>query len=467
MFNSVRIRLTLWYVGVLSLVLIGFSFAVYTLLAREARSDLDRELAGAIDVLSRSLRHEIAEHEGKLPGEQSFISQVLDTVYQDSFPGMSIAVYDAANLIAAKPGAASVVPARPQSADLTVEYSRMQLDGEPQRIAAQAVDTEVGRYVFVAESSLLPVETELAKLRRIFYLSIPLALAATALGGFLLARKSLAPVVEMSEAADRISSKDLSQRIAVGNPQDELGKLAATLNKLLARLERSFALQRQFMEDSSHELRTPVYVAHTAAQVMLEHDGRSEAEYREALITIDQQMKRLHNLVEDLFVLARADSGTYPLRIAGFDLGETVDEAVRAAKLLGQRKGVTVTGPELRELPSQGDESLTRQLLMILLDNAVKYTPRAGRVAVEIGLDDPKFYSIVVSDTGPGIAASDQKHVFDRFYRTDKARSGASGGSGLGLAIAKWIAEVHGGTLSLTKTDGDGSCFAATIPRSA
>jgi signal transduction histidine kinase len=170
-----------------------------------------------------------------------------------------------------------------------------------------------------------------------------------------------------------------------------------------------------------------------------------------------------------MFVLARADAGAYPLQVVEFDLGETVNECVRAAALLGQRHGVTVTGPDPQELPGRGDEGLIRQLVLILLDNAVKYTPAGGKVSVAIDESDPQSYAVIVRDTGPGIPQEARERIFERFYRVDKARSrsGVAGGSGagLGLAIAKWITDMHGGGLSLIDTDRQGSTFRATILR--
>jgi heavy metal sensor kinase len=471
-YNSVRFRLTVWYVAVLSLVLIGFSMGVYSLLAGNVRAEADRQLAGAIDVLFRSLGHEIEEHEGKVQGEDAFRG-VIDTVYRDSFPGMGIGIYDSGRLVAAKPGPGGIVPKFAASRDENAEFWDTTVGKEPWRVALQDRSiANAGRYQFLSTASEVAVEAELADVRGIFFLSIPLALAAAALGGFLLARKSLAPVVEMSEIASRIRSKDLGQRVAVGNPKDELGKLATTFNQLLERLENSFAMQRQFMEDSSHELRTPIYVAHTAAQVTLERGERTDDEYREALGTIDQQLARLQHIVEDMFVLARADAGALPLQVAEFDLGETVTECVRAANLLGQRQQVTVRGPETLEFPCRGDEGLVRQMVLILLDNAVKYSHPGGVVQVEIDTSEPSAYSLVVRDTGIGIPEEARERIFERFYRVDKARSRASttsrgSGAGLGLAIAKWIAGIHGGSLTLVETGPNGSTFRAIIARQA
>ena len=469
MLNSVRFRLTGWYVGVLSLVMIAFSMGVYSMLARTIREASDRQLEGAIDVLGRSLRHEVEEHEGKEKGEPSFQEVVL-TVYRDSFPGVGIAVYQGPRQVATKPGAEGRVPSPESRQFAQPTYEDIEIAQRPWRVLRQDLQIkDAGSYQFITTAPMDPVEAQLAGLRQSFFFAIPLALLAATVGGLLLARKSLAPVVEMSDTASRISSKDLSQRVPVSNPKDELGKLASTFNRLLERLEGSFTLQRQFMEDSSHELRTPIYVAHTAAQVTLGHEGRSEEEYREALTTIDQQLQRLQHIVEDMFVLARADAGAYPLQVVDFDLGETVNECVRAAALLGQRRNVRVTGPDPQERPGRGDEGLIRQLVLILLDNAVKYTPPGGSVSVSIDESDPQSYGVIVRDTGLGIPKEERERIFERFYRVDKARSrsGVAGGSGagLGLAIAKWITGMHGGGLSLVDTERQGSTFRATILR--
>jgi signal transduction histidine kinase len=203
--------------------------------------------------------------------------------------------------------------------------------------------------------------------------------------------------------------------------------------------------------------------------VTLDRTGRSEEEYREALTTIDQQLRRLQHIVEDMFVLARADAGEYPLQFVDFDLGEAVAESVRAAALLGQQQGVAVVGPQSQELPCRGDEGLIRQAILILLDNAVKYTPRGGRVTVNVDQNDSQTYSVIVKDTGMGIPLEAQARIFERFYRVDKARSRAAvqrgSGAGLGLAIAQWIANTHGGTLTLVDSGAEGSTFRLAIRR--
>ena len=305
-------------------------------------------------------------------------------------------------------------------------------------------------------------------MRHSFLIAVPLALLLAGLGGFFLARKSLAPVVEMSERARQISAENLDQRLPITNPGDELGRLAGAFNELLSRLDASFKLQRQFMADASHELRTPLSVVRTATQVTLEMKSREESEYRDALATIEDQTRRLSRIVDDMFTMARADSGR-PLTLRNFYLDELINETARAAGTLAIRKGVMIEAARTPEALYNGDEDLLRQMLLNLLDNAIKHTPPGGVIRVNLAQFN-SVYQVVVADTGEGIPIEAQPHVFERFYRVDKARSrsdgkaNANGGAGLGLPIALWVAEAHGGTIKLIYSDLAGSAFAVTLP---
>jgi signal transduction histidine kinase len=205
----------------------------------------------------------------------------------------------------------------------------------------------------------------------------------------------------------------------------------------------------------------------TTAQVTLEQPHREETEYREALDILEQQTQRLSRMVSDMFTLAQADSGGLTLQAADLYLDETLTEAARSAAILARRKGVTMEVPHFQEAPYHGDEGLLRQMVLNLLDNAVKYTPAGGTVRVGLDALGPE-YRITVADTGIGIPPEAQDHVFDRFFRVDKSRhnNGDYGGVGLGLSIARWIAEVHRGRLELERSDTSGSRFAVHLPRS-
>ncbi|MEQ1947757.1 MAG: ATP-binding protein [Bryobacteraceae bacterium] len=469
MFRSVRFRLTVWYVGILALVLIGLSAGVYARLSHDAYRKLDSDLDAAITVLDTSVRHEFVEH-GRKEAAEASLRLVMDMVYRNSFPAGAAAVYEGSRLVVSKPGANGVIPGVPTEHPDTITYKTRERDGEPWRLAYRTMPFGTkAMYTLIAESSLTPVLEDLQSLRRAFYLAIPLALAAAAIAGYLLARKSLAPVVAMSAAVKQISSKNLNKRVGGADARDELGTLAATFNQLLDRIEQSFGNQKQFMADSSHELRTPLYVAHSLAEVTLGSNERSVQEYRDALSTIDEQLMRLSRIVEDMFTLALADAGAYRPEINEFYLDEVVTETVRAARILGERKHIAVSAPTLPELLYRGDEGLIRQLLLLLLDNAVKYTPEAGNIQVRFDDRDPGQLRIDIHNTGDPIPEEHRDHIFDRFYRLNKKRSrsaaGGSGGAGLGLAIARWITELHGGSLTLTESGANGNVFRIALPK--
>jgi signal transduction histidine kinase len=264
----------------------------------------------------------------------------------------------------------------------------------------------------------------------------------------------------MAGDAARITDRTPGRRLHAPHPRDELGTLARAFNDLLGRLESAMAQQRQFMADASHELRTPVSIARTAIDVA-GGPGRPEAEYLDALGVIARQMRRLSRIVDDLFTLARADATGFPLQRAPLYLDELVADCVKEARVLAAEKPVALewTGPA--DLEIDGDERLLRQMLMNLLHNAVRHTPPAGRTRVEITAGEG-VVSVDVADSGPGVAEGDRERIFQRFVRLDPARSGE--GAGLGLPIARAIAEAHGGTLVLARSNGAGSVFRVTIP---
>ena len=307
------------------------------------------------------------------------------------------------------------------------------------------------------------------------FLVIPIALVIACAGGYFLARKSLAPVVAMSEKAARMGAQNLHERLPVLNPRDELGYLASTFNDLLERLTRSLEQQRRFMADASHELRSPVSIIRGEAEVALSQ-ARTPEEYRGSLAIALDEARRLSQIVDDLFTLARADAGQYPLRPRDFYLEELAVECVRAARSMAAARGITLSYEPDGEMPIHGDEALVRRLTMNLLDNAIKYTPEGGKINVACQRAGNE-YSLTVRDSGPGIPAEAQEKIFERFFRLDPARTQdrralgtvetaapATTGAGLGLAIARWIAEAHHGRLVLAQSDASGSTFAAFLP---
>jgi signal transduction histidine kinase len=269
----------------------------------------------------------------------------------------------------------------------------------------------------------------------------------------------------MAERARKMGVEDLSARLPVANPADELGRLAETFNELLGRVEASMTQQRQFMADASHELRTPVTTTRTAATVALQHPHRDEREYRDTLEIVEQQAVRLSRIVEDMFTLARADAGNYPVRTDAMYLDEIIDEVVRAARVVALTKDVGIEVESVQSAALTGDEELIRRLVGNLLDNAVRHSPRGSVVRIDLKNASGR-YVISVSDSGPGIPPENQPYIFERFYRADSSRSRTrpDPGAGLGLALSRWIAKVHGGDVMLSRSSSAGSTFTVVLP---
>ncbi|HET9315999.1 MAG TPA: HAMP domain-containing sensor histidine kinase, partial [Vicinamibacteria bacterium] len=265
----------------------------------------------------------------------------------------------------------------------------------------------------------------------------------------------------MADEAARITDRTPGRRLTARHPRDELGTLARAFNDLLGRLESALAQQRQFMADASHELRTPVSIARTAIEVVGSRTGRPESEYVDALGVVAQQMRRLSRIVDDLFTLARADASGLPVVRAPLYLDELVADCVKEARVLAAAKPVALDWSGPADLEIDGDERLLRQMLMNLLHNAVRYTAPTGSARVEIAASDGAV-EVDVTDTGAGIPEADRERIFERFVRLDPARAGE--GAGLGLPIARAIAEAHGGTLALRRSDASGSVFRVRLP---
>jgi len=478
MFDSVRTRLTLWYVGVLALALIVFSAGVYLLLARNLHRRMDESLRTSAESMAVSLVRERAEGETEAEAAHSTVNEL-------HLLNQAMAIFNAEGKLIEEKTTPGGAHARLPSLDLIPTgdlylYTAPAAPGEGdegQRVAARRVkiSDKDAPYLIVVSQPLETITEELETLEQVFLIAVPLALLLAGLGGFFLARKSLAPVVAMSERARQIGAENLERRLPVVNPRDELGRLAATFNELLTRLDASFNLQRQFMADASHELRTPLSVMRTTTQVILEKPRRDENEYRDALAMINDQTRRLARIVDDMFTLARADAGRRPLTLGGFYLDELIGETARAARVLATRKGVTVEAAESAEVLYYGDEHLLRQMLLNLLDNAIRHTPEGGVVRVSLAQFDSSC-EVVVADTGEGIPVEAQPYIFERFYRVDKARSrsgagansnganNSGGGAGLGLSIALWVAEAHGGTIKLVHSDPTGTVLAIALP---
>jgi heavy metal sensor kinase len=463
MIETVRTRLTVWYVSVLAAALMLVAALIYVLLARALYVRVDETLDAGVRSAMTSLENDLREGQDQEDSARSTAAELASRTQM-------LAIYDYGGRLLAEGGRDGdldiELPPHDAIPDGDVLFQTvLESDGDDRhRLALRRVSLPPFEYIVVAGSALEPMDEELEFLRGILAYIVPLALGIAGIGGWFLARQSLSPVVSMADHARRIGVENLGERLPVVNPRDELGHLAETFNELLDRLEASLKLQRQFMADASHELRTPVATARTAASVALQQKHREEGEYRETLEIVEEQTARLSRVVDDMFTLARADAGNVPVRLTPMYLDEVVDEVVRAARVIASTKNVAVDPLMARSAAFTGDEDLIRRMIGNVIDNAVRHAPPDSTIRVDLDTAG-HAYVIAVRDQGAGIPPDVRPHIFERFYRGDGARRGGSrDGAGLGLALARWIARVHGGDVVLARTSQSGSTFVISLP---
>jgi two-component system OmpR family sensor kinase len=482
MFDTLRVRLTLWYSVVLAFLLLVFSLTSYFLFARGENRRTDADLAELAKSFLVTFQDELKD-----PGEPGGLQAAArQAMLEHRVRGDTLLVVDSAGKIVAN--SADVLPSSAPTNAIAAHAvasssfqqfveAALQSDRTYRTIAAEKGGLRAYAVRFTANNqtwslvilrSLHAQHEILQEIRIAFAWLLPLGVLLASLGGYFLARRSLAPIAAMGAQAARIGAINLHDRLAVRNPNDELGRLAQTFNDLLDRLDQSFERQRRFISDASHELRTPVSILQGEAEVALSQASRSPEEYRESLAVLHQEAQRLSRIVEDLFTLTRADAGEYRLAYSDFYLDELVADCVRATRALAQAKNIALVTEAPEEMPVHADEDLLRRMLLNLLDNAIKYTPVGGNISVACG-SVSNGYEVSVTDSGPGIPAEMQSRIFERFFRVDRARSrsGVDGGAGLGLSIARWIAEAHLGRIELVRSDSTGSAFNVYIPASS
>jgi heavy metal sensor kinase len=458
MLDSVRIRLTLWYAGVLALSLIAFALVIYYAAGNIFHERQDESLRSTAQTVASAYLEELGETHSQSTAGKVVLAEI-------TFPNRYVQLTDnAGNPIAASANlTGSIAIPSPVLADARARgFSHTSVNGLRVTVVPLSSDQSLG-YAAVAEP-LSVLEDGLSELRRDLFAGVLLVLLLASAGGYFLARKSLAPIASMNSQTQRISAENLSARLDVTNSRDELGRLATTINDLLARLENAFKEQQRFIADASHELRTPLAVLRGETEVAL-GKTRTLDEYQQSLSLIQDEAERLSRIVEDLFILARQPINTRAaLNKERVSLNEAVRDCARAAQVLAFRKGVRLkVENDSPSIDLNGDEDLIKRMLLNLLDNAVKYTPAGGEISLALMRQNGNA-EIVVRDTGVGIPAEAQPRVFDRFYRVDKARARTMGGAGLGLSIAQWIVEVHGGSINLSSTPGHGSTFTIVLP---
>jgi heavy metal sensor kinase len=455
MIKTFRLRLTLWYLGCFALLFFALTAGLYGVLSRAMVGRLDESLVSQAATAAALLQDEMEETHGDVAASA-----------HEAVSNMRLRVSKVAILEDAKPLAFSVPFDAAAIARRAGAASESSFEVAGARVAIHRVRVDGKAFTAIAAEPLDGIESDLAAIRRALFLALPLILALAGAGGYWFAARNLAPLDTMAAQASRITGSNLDARLEIGDAAAELTTLAASFNELLARIDQSFEGMRRFVADASHELRTPVAVIRGEADVALAND-RSAAEYRESLAIVLDESRRLSVLVDDLLNLARADAGRVKLRTQPFYWNDLLSECCRSMQSLAAARRIDLAyraAPDMPDLPFDGDEELLRRMTLNLLDNAIRYTPPGGRVSAELEARTDGVL-LRISDTGIGIPPEAAPHVFERFFRADKARSRENGGFGLGLAIVKWIAESHRGVVELASQPGAGSVFTVTLPR--
>lgn len=451
---SLRTRLTAWYSVLLVLTVAVFSTAVLWLHWGLLLEQFDDSLRSISGTANNVIEEELADRKD-LPAAAA---DMLAVVHPADYV---VQVLDESGSPITRPSESMPLPPEVRSPGLTrATRTLTAADGEPWRVTVRSRTAHGYRYVVAVGAPLDEAIEQWQTLLKACLIGIPLALIFAVAGGWWLGRHGLRPLTGMAAEAQAITARTLDKRLTVPPSATELSQLAGSFNDVLDQLGSALSTQRRFMADASHELRTPISILRTAADVTLSQSGRDEAEYREALAAVLQQASRLTRLVDDMLVLARADGGGYPMVLASVNLAALVTECVRELGARAEDKGIRVQ-TDLEASTVWGDEALLRRMFSNLLGNALTYTSTGGAVEISLARVDSRLV-LRVADTGPGIPLDDRERVFERFVRLDPAR--AAGGAGLGLAIARWVAEAHGGSVRILSSGSDGTVFAANLP---
>lgn len=457
MFSSIRVKLTLWYICVLALIVAAFALITYSSFVSVLHEETDENLTEMAQTLASSIKAEQNDGESRRKSDE-LIKESLD---EFRFRDYQFAVFTNDDRFIAST-TETTLPSDLASIDKET-FGNVSLNNTPFRANVLPFHLENHNYKLYVFHSLEDEIALDARIRRTFYLIAPLLLLFAGLGGYFLVRESLKPIAAIGDRAKQITAANLHERLPVSNAKDEVGNLAIVFNELLDRLDVEFDRQRRFMADASHELRTPLAIIRGESEVALSKNTRSSTDYQESLQVVNDESKRLTKIVEDLFTLARADSGNLKANLENLYLDELVSDCVRLIRTLADKRHLSIefNGDETQ---IKGDEALLRRLFLNLLDNAVKYNIDGGSIKINVGEN-----RVTISNTGDEIPKDQQKAIFDRFYRVEKSRTQTTetitSGAGLGLSIAKRIAELHDAILKYSRSDKYENIFTISFPR--
>jgi heavy metal sensor kinase len=503
-FHSIRWRLQIWYGLILVAVLAGFGITAYQLQRAELLRRVDDELHGGVNALANRFR---LPPRGRGPDEGPIEGRPPDQFrpahppgpqgpgqpFDDGGPGTFPPPQDELHLPlrgadlfdTTRTNALYYVLLAPDGRELTrstnapadvplvaranFRPNRPPRPGDPTppppaQMRGEFREVQIvlppGRTLLVGRS----IAPELNELRLVAWTLAAVGGVILLLGfagGWWLASRAIRPIEDISAAAVKIAGGDLSQRVNVRDTENELGRLANVLNSTFARLEAAFSQQQQFTSDAAHELRTPISVMLTQTQTALNRE-RSAVEYRETVESCERAAQRMRRLIESLLELARLDAGQEPMKRAAFDLAGVAADCAELVRPLAAAREIMIH-TDLTNAPCQGDADRIAQVITNLLINAVHHNQHAGEVRI-VTRSENNFAILTVTDTGPGIAPEHLPRVFERFYRTDPARTASQGRAGLGLAISKAIVDAHGGSIEVSSPPGAGATFTVRLP---
>lgn len=481
--RSVRTRLALWHTAWLAAILLTFGVSAYFYTQSVLSENLDRSLRTEVKWVNefieprarkvrlkrsavrelQQLRKQAAEQETQTEQEQAEIDRIWNQIYQHTLLSPRrhfIQILDRNN---------DLLYRSPSLGEQRIEFN----DFPYNSVNTITIHDEAGRELRLAVTQndfvKIIVAYPLEDLREVlgnlfltFLILSPLALAGSLIGGWFLAHKSLKPVDVITRTAREISLQNLNQRLPIRHVDDELGRLTSTFNDMIQRLQSSFEQVQKFSADASHELRTPLTIMRGEIEVAL-RGAKVPGEVKDLLISVHDELVRLSSIVESLMTLIKSDAGRLSFQFQDVDLGSLLTAIAEDTQVLAEPKKISVGLRVNDPIHIQGDPSRLQQLFLNIAENAVKYTPPKGSIA--LSLEKVNGTAVVrVSDTGFGIPSRDQTKIFDRFYRIERKETSGTTGSGLGLAIARWIAEAHHGAIEVQSRLHKGSTFIITLP---
>lgn len=451
---SIRARLTGWYAVVLTGTMMVYATATFIAVRHEFREQLDERL-----------HDDFEGAEGRLvqtaDGRVTWKVEAHPDADEDEARVHEVWSVTGERIDRSGP-ARALPPIALAATGSSYRYDTVVANDERWRTLASLVTIGSQTVVLRVSRSEERVREELAEVLMVLVIGLPLVVALAGIGGYLLARRALAPIGHLASEARRITADRLCERLKAPNERDEIGRLAGVINDTFARLESSFDQLRRFTADSSHELRTPLAVVRGIGEAAVA-ERRSPAEYQEAIGSMLEEVDRMSNLVDTLLRLSHGDAGAIRLSHESLDLGELARDVAASLGVLAEERNQRLECSITSGVIVSVDRLVLREAVTNVLDNAIKYSPDGATIAIGVERVGNEGL-LAVGDEGPGIPAEHRERIFHRFFRVDEARSRERGGAGLGLAIAKWAVDIHDGQITVHERPRGGSEFQIRLP---